>query len=165
MRVAADSHAIIWYVQGSSRLSDDAADALAAAEASDGIVVSVATLVDLWYVTQTTQGVSADDLAMLRSTLVSSPKVDLHPIDIAIADETTSIPRDLLAQRSLGPVHRGDRTRPGAATRDARRAHPLSGAGRDPLVAATTGGRPVVRHLERRQPDAKGDHEPASSPP
>lgn len=96
MRVVADSHAIIWFVQGSPRLSDGAASALADAEASDGIVVSVATLLDLWYVTQTTQGVSVDDLGRLRSVMESSPKVDLHPIDLAVADATTSISRDQL---------------------------------------------------------------------
>lgn len=96
MRVVADSHAIVWYVQGSSRLSERAASALSEAEASDGVVVSVATLVDLWYVTQTTQGVTADDLATLRSTMVASPKVDLHPIDVAVADAAVSIPRDAL---------------------------------------------------------------------
>jgi PIN domain nuclease of toxin-antitoxin system len=96
MRVVADSHAIVWYVQGSPRLSERAAAALSEAEASDGIVVSVATLVDLWYVTQTTQGVTANDLATLRSTMVASPKVDLHPIDVAVADAAVSIPRDAL---------------------------------------------------------------------
>lgn len=96
VRVVTDSHAIVWYVQGSSRLSEIAAAALADAEASDGIVVSVATLVDLWYVAQTTQGVSVDDLARLRFALVSSPKVGLHPIDVAVADAATAIPRDVL---------------------------------------------------------------------
>ena len=96
MRVVADSHAIIWYVQGSPRLSDPAAAALADAEASEGVVVSVATLVDLWYVTQTTQGISTDDLARLRARLLSAPTVDLHPIDLTVADTATAIPRELL---------------------------------------------------------------------
>ncbi len=96
MRVVADSHAIVWYVQGSSRLSERAASAMSDAEGSDGIVVSVATLVDLWYVTQTTKGVSADDLAMIRSTMVASPKVDLHPVDVAVTDAAISIERDAL---------------------------------------------------------------------
>ena len=69
MRVVADSHAIVWYVQGSPRLSDKATAALNDAEASDGVVVSVATLVDLWYVTQTTQAVSAGDLARIRAAV------------------------------------------------------------------------------------------------
>ncbi len=96
MRVVANSHAIVWYVQGSPRLSESAASALADAEASDGIVVSVATLVDLWYVTQTTQGVSVDDLARLRWAMVASAKVDLHAIDLAVADAAIAIPRDVL---------------------------------------------------------------------
>lgn len=96
MRVVADSHAIVWYVQGSPRLSQRAQSALSEAETSGGIVVSVATLVDLWYVTQTTQGVTTDDLSSLRSTMVASPNVDLHAIDVAVADAAVSIPRDVL---------------------------------------------------------------------
>lgn len=96
-RVVADSHAIHWYLQGSDRLSDDAASALTSAEAGDGIVVSVATIVDLWYVTQTTEGVTSDDLARLRDVLNESASVDLHPIDVPVADAATSIPRDVLA--------------------------------------------------------------------
>lgn len=96
-RVVADSHAIHWYVQGSDRLSDDAASALASAEAGGGIVVSVATIVDLWYVTQTTEGVTPYDLTRLRDVLTESASVDLHPIDVSVADATTEISRELLA--------------------------------------------------------------------
>jgi PIN domain nuclease of toxin-antitoxin system len=96
VRVVADSHAIVWYVQGSSRLSGAANSALAESERTEGIVVSVATLVDLWYVTQTTQSVSADDLARLRATLDASAIVDLHTIDVAVADAFTLIPRSVL---------------------------------------------------------------------
>ncbi len=69
MRVVADSHAIVWYIAGSPRLSDTAASVLREAEATDGIVVSVASLIDLWYVTQTTEAVTAADLGALRTTL------------------------------------------------------------------------------------------------
>jgi PIN domain nuclease of toxin-antitoxin system len=96
VRVVVDSHAVVWYVQGSSHLSETAKDALADAEQSEGIVVSVATLVDLWYVTQTTQGVSADDLARITERLHNATKVDLHPIDLAVTEATISIPRALL---------------------------------------------------------------------
>jgi PIN domain nuclease of toxin-antitoxin system len=57
VRVVADSHAIVWYLQGSTSLSAPARAALAEAEADGGLVVSVVTLIDLWYVTQTTQTV------------------------------------------------------------------------------------------------------------
>ena len=95
--VVADSHAILWYVQGSDRLSEGASSALASAEADDGIVVSVATIVDLWYVTQTTQRVTSEALARLRDVLIESASVDLHPIDLSVADAVTSIPREVLA--------------------------------------------------------------------
>jgi len=96
LRVVADSHAVVWHVQGSPRLSAPAAEALAEAEATDGVVISVATLVDLWYVTQTTQKVSADNLTALRHTLESSSGFVLQPVDLAVVDATTAIARDLL---------------------------------------------------------------------
>ncbi|MGD1058816.1 MAG: PIN domain-containing protein [Solirubrobacteraceae bacterium] len=96
MRVLADSHAIVWHLQGSDRLSATAASALTEAEATDGVVVSTATFIDLWYVTQTTKKVTAADLAELRDRLVSSPAVILQPIDLAVVDATTAISRELL---------------------------------------------------------------------
>jgi PIN domain nuclease of toxin-antitoxin system len=96
LRIVADSHAVVWHVQGSSRLSAAAAEALAEAEATDGVVVSVATLVDLWYVTQTTQKVTSDNLAVLRDTIGSSSGFVLQPVDLAIVDATATIPRHLL---------------------------------------------------------------------
>ncbi len=97
MRVLADSHAVVWYLQGSDRLSASAAQVLADSEKTDGIVVSVATLVDLWYVTQTTRKLTDAHLAELRSALLSSKAFTLQPIDVAVVDATTSIARDLLA--------------------------------------------------------------------
>jgi PIN domain nuclease of toxin-antitoxin system len=96
VRVLADSHAIVWHLQGSARLSAAAASSLAEAEATDGVVVSIATLIDLWYVTQTTQKLSDANLTELREMLASSPALSLQPIDIAVLDATTSIARDLL---------------------------------------------------------------------
>jgi PIN domain nuclease of toxin-antitoxin system len=97
VRVLADSHAIVWHLQGSPRLSPAAASALTEAEATDGVVLSVATMIDLWYVTQTTRKLSDANLAELRNMLASSPALILQPIDISVVDATTSIPRDLLA--------------------------------------------------------------------
>jgi PIN domain nuclease of toxin-antitoxin system len=96
VKVLADSHAIVWHLQGSARLSTVAASALTEAEVTDGVVVSVATLVDLWYVTQTTKKVAHADLAVLRGLFASSSGFVLQPIDVAIADATTLIPRDVL---------------------------------------------------------------------
>jgi PIN domain nuclease of toxin-antitoxin system len=96
VRVLADSHAIVWHLQGSARLSATAASSLVEAETTDGVVVSIATLIDLWYVTQTTQKLSDANLTELRDMLAFSPGLSLHPIDIAVVDATTSIARDLL---------------------------------------------------------------------
>jgi len=96
VRVLADSHAIVWHLQGSARLSAAAASSLAEAETTDGVVVSIATMIDLWYVTQTTRKLSDANLTELRDLLASSPGLSLQPIDIAVVDATTSIARDLL---------------------------------------------------------------------
>lgn len=97
MSVVADSHTLVWFTQGSDRLSGPAAAILRSAEAGDGIIVSVATLVDLWYVTQTTKGVNERELAALRDLLAGAPSVYLHPIDAAVADASVAIRRDVLA--------------------------------------------------------------------
>lgn len=95
MRVVADSHAIFWHLQRSPKLSAPAAQALR--EAGDHeIVVSVASLIDLWYVTQTTQAIATADLAAVRAALESSPRVELQLIDAAVADVYTAIPRSVL---------------------------------------------------------------------
>lgn len=96
MKVVADSHALVWFTQDSPQLSTRAGEVLRDAEAGDGIVVSVATLVDLWYVTQTTERVSARKLAELRSLVMATPAIDLHPIDVAVADAYTAISRAVL---------------------------------------------------------------------
>jgi PIN domain nuclease of toxin-antitoxin system len=96
VRVLADSHAIIWQSQRSPELSEDAANALLEAEETNGVVVSVASLIDLWYVTQTTKGVSDADLTHLREQITSSPELSLHPIDEDVVDATIAIPRTLL---------------------------------------------------------------------
>ena len=79
MRVVADSHAIVWHLQGSSRISKSASDALAEAEATEGVVVSVATLVDLWYVTETTRAVSSADLTRLKESDPQKRRSSLRP--------------------------------------------------------------------------------------
>jgi PIN domain nuclease of toxin-antitoxin system len=96
VRVVADSHAIIWYLQGSDRIAAVARSAIRDAERSDGVVVSVASLVDLWYVTQTTKGVAAIDLARLREHLQRTTKITWEPISVQVAEESMSISRDVL---------------------------------------------------------------------
>ena len=96
MTVVADSHALVWFAQGSPHLSAPAAEALREAEGGDGITVSVATLIDLWYVTQTTEAVNLPQLSELRALITASPALALHPVDLAVTDAYTAIDRDLL---------------------------------------------------------------------
>jgi len=95
--VVADSHALVWYLSGSRRLSRAARSALEDAEASKGLVVSVASMIDLWYVSQSTGRVSTADLGELRRRLASSDAVRLEPVSLAIADASMTIPRTVLA--------------------------------------------------------------------
>lgn len=94
--VVADSHAIVWYVQGSTRLSAPARAALVEAEAAGDLVVSVATLLDLWYVTQSTAGVTEDQLQTLQDRLVSSEKVTLEPLSLNVATAAMGFARAVL---------------------------------------------------------------------
>ena len=49
MRVVADSQSLLYYLFTPDRLSEPTFNALGNAENSDGLVVSAATLGDLWY--------------------------------------------------------------------------------------------------------------------
>jgi PIN domain nuclease of toxin-antitoxin system len=95
--VVADTHALVWFVFSPHLLSEAADAALQEAEDGDGITVSVATLIDAWYVTQTTKAISEDQLAELR-TLVTNrdSNVVLESIDDEVAKKFEQIPRAVL---------------------------------------------------------------------
>jgi PIN domain nuclease of toxin-antitoxin system len=86
MRVVADSHALVWYGHDSRKLSQRARDVLDGAVGGEGVVISVISLVELWYVTQTTEGVSTEELAAIRRRVDGSPTIEVHPVDEAVAD-------------------------------------------------------------------------------
>jgi len=79
VRAVADSDAIVWYGHDSPKLSDRAREALDDAVASDGVILSIVTLVELWYVTQTTRGVSQEELDAISEQVSSSPHDGLLP--------------------------------------------------------------------------------------
>lgn len=97
MRVVSDSHALLWYLRADGQLSAAALDALREAEDDEGIVVSVATLMDLWYVTQTTRAFSGDDLDQVVG-LLHDEGVNIHeaPIGSTTAEKFRSLPLDSL---------------------------------------------------------------------
>jgi PIN domain nuclease of toxin-antitoxin system len=79
VRVVAGSHALYFYLFSPRRLSQAALEALGVAEDTDGVVVSVATIADLWYVDNKAGGSPFPPGAFesLRRTLLD-PETNLH---------------------------------------------------------------------------------------
>lgn len=98
MRVVADSHALVWYLlDDGTRLSRQASAALAEAERDGGIAVSVVSLVDLWYVTQTTAGISPATLAAVHGMLADPESaLDPVPVTVEVAAAYERIPLQML---------------------------------------------------------------------
>jgi PIN domain nuclease of toxin-antitoxin system len=99
VRVVADTHALVRYLldDPDRRLSPDARTALEQAESTDGIAVSVASVVDLWYVIRT-RGTFTDDqldrvLELLRDLETS---LEAAPITLDVTAAFRQIPRDAL---------------------------------------------------------------------
>jgi PIN domain nuclease of toxin-antitoxin system len=97
--VVADTHALIWYFldDPDRRLSSAALGALEESAATDGVVVSVAPVVDLWYVIRTRQTFTDDQLGELVGLLhdPSSP-LEAAPVTLEVAAAFQRIPRDAL---------------------------------------------------------------------
>ena len=98
MRVAVDTHALLWFLRSSPLLTEDARVALRDAQESDGIIASTALLVDLWYVTQTTAAFSVEDLDAVRDVVTDeSTAIDLVPIDLEVFDQWRRLERRVLS--------------------------------------------------------------------
>jgi PIN domain nuclease of toxin-antitoxin system len=99
VRVVADSHTLIWYLFGDPerRLSPAAREALGEAENTDGIAVSVASVLDIWYVTQTRQVLSTEQLTAIVE-LLNDPAQGLEavPITLPVAAAFQEIPLESL---------------------------------------------------------------------
>ena len=97
MRAVADTHALVWYLKGSQKLSDAAATTLTEAQATEGLVVPAAVLFDLWYVTQTTRAFGASEVADIKSTVAQPDNgVELAPIDLPVFNAWETIDRSTL---------------------------------------------------------------------
>ncbi len=97
MKVVADSQALVRYLVDPARLSEPALEALLQAEDSDGVIVSAATLGDLWYASQKTSSapVAPGIFEHIRDT-VPDPSTNLvvHPISVATMMHFDSVPLD-----------------------------------------------------------------------
>lgn len=95
MKVVADSQALVRYLVDPARLSEPALDALLHAEDSDGVIVSAATLGDLWYASQKTSSapVAPGIFEHIRDTVLDpSTNLVVHPISVATMMHFNSVP-------------------------------------------------------------------------
>ncbi|MGH8909329.1 MAG: type II toxin-antitoxin system VapC family toxin, partial [Egibacteraceae bacterium] len=97
MRVLADTHAVIWYLQGGGALSRKASRVLREAAATGRIVVSAATLIDLWYLGRKRRDFTTDQIRLMRDE-VANPEGDftVAPIDLGVIDVFEMIDSDIL---------------------------------------------------------------------
>lgn len=89
-----DSHAFIWYVQASRRLSDaarNAMDDVTAAEAP--LLISAVTLVELVYLMEKGRFTEADVEALLAILDATDSGFEVAPVDSAVARAVRQIPR------------------------------------------------------------------------
>ncbi len=96
MRVVADSHSLLYYLFTPDQLSDAALEALGTAEDTDGIVVSAATLGDLWYSSHKIgkRALTPGAFDLLSSTVLdtSNTGFDVVPVDVPTMLELTGFP-------------------------------------------------------------------------
>ncbi len=99
VRVVADTHALVWYLldDPDRRLSPAAITALERAESTDGIAVSVASVVDLWYVIRTRGTFTDEQLDQVLGLLHDSEtSLEAEPITLDVTAAFRQIPRDAL---------------------------------------------------------------------
>ena len=99
MRVVADSNALVFYLFEPRRLTDSALNALAEAEDTEGISASVASIGDLWYVSQkrSGSGILPGTYEAVRQVL-ADPSLNFHaePIIHATMEHFDRIPHKAL---------------------------------------------------------------------
>ena len=97
MKVVADSQALVRYLVDPARLSEPALDALLAAEDSDGVIVSAATLADLWYASQKTSSapIAPGVFEHIQDTVLDpATNLVLQPISVATMRYFDVVPLD-----------------------------------------------------------------------
>lgn len=99
MRVVADTHALVWYLldDPDRQLSPAALAALEEAESTGGIAVSVASVVDLWYVIRT-RGTFTDHQLDKVVPLLRDPEsaLEAEPVTLDVTAAFREIPREAL---------------------------------------------------------------------
>jgi PIN domain nuclease of toxin-antitoxin system len=99
VRAVADSHSLLYYLFTPDQLSDRALEVLGQAEDSDGVVVSAATLGDLWYASHKIgkRALTPGAFESLRATVLDpESQFELAPIDATTMDHLRSFPLEVL---------------------------------------------------------------------
>lgn len=95
MRVVADSHTLLFLLSNPAKLSQRAAQTLAVAEQTEGIVVSVLSLADIWYATHKTSSpaVPRHSYELVR-VAVANPALNLElaPVTAATMAQFDRVP-------------------------------------------------------------------------
>jgi len=97
VKVVADSQALVRYLADPARLSEPALDALLTAEDSDGVIVSAATLADLWYASQKTSSapIAPGVFEHIQDTVLDPvTNLVLQPISVATMRYFDVVPLD-----------------------------------------------------------------------
>jgi PIN domain nuclease of toxin-antitoxin system len=99
VKVVADSHALVRYLVDPERLSEPALEALLEAEDTDGVIISAATLGDLWYASQKTSSapIAPGVFEFVRDTVLDpSTNLVIYPISVATMTHFDAVPLDEL---------------------------------------------------------------------
>ena len=97
MEVLADTHALVWYLDGSASLSAVAREVLQQSEAERQLLVSVASFIDAWYVSQTTGAIPSEALeALVRLVRRRESGYRVVAVTDRIALESNAIGKDRL---------------------------------------------------------------------
>lgn len=95
MKIVADTHVLVFYLFTPDRLTDTALEALLEAENTDGIVVSAATLADLWYASQKTSSpaIAPGVHEQIQATILDpTTNLVLHPISATTMTHFGAVP-------------------------------------------------------------------------
>jgi len=95
VKVVADSHTLVRYLVDPERLSEPALGALLEAEDTDGVIISAATLGDLWYASQKTSSapIVPGVFELVRDTVLDpSTNLVIHPISGATMSHFDAVP-------------------------------------------------------------------------
>jgi PIN domain nuclease of toxin-antitoxin system len=95
LKVVADSHALVRYLVDPQRLTDRALETLLDAENSDGVVISAASLGDLWYASQKTSSppIAPGVFEHIRATVLDpSTNLVVQPVSAATMMHFDAVP-------------------------------------------------------------------------